>query len=318
MKLSEKLIAEVVDLAAASEIEPASLLAVIEVESAGRIFARVEGRNEPVIRFEGHYFHRLLRGEQRARAVAKGLASPRAGAVRNPSGQTARWALLRRASRINRIAAYSSCSWGVGQVMGSHWQWLGYGSVDALVSEARSGFAGQIRLMLRFIDKSGLRSALVHRDWAAFARGYNGSGYRRNRYDSKLSLAHGRWLKRLRRGDLDGRTPCRSLSEGEIGLGSRGPAIAALQRQLSKAGYLLKPDGVFGLVSERVMRQFQRDHLLPETGIVGPQERALLEGHILAKAKDTLRKASANLSRKTGVKRGSPVEAFLSFLRRFA
>ena len=26
--------------------------------------------------------------------------------------------------------------------MGAHWKWLGYGSVDALVAEARSGFVG--------------------------------------------------------------------------------------------------------------------------------------------------------------------------------
>ena len=86
-------------------IEPAALLAVAEVESGGRATARVNGRDEPLIRFEGHYFHRLLPPGRRARAVAAGLADRRAGAVRNPRTQKARWKLLDRARRIDRAAA---------------------------------------------------------------------------------------------------------------------------------------------------------------------------------------------------------------------
>ena len=48
-------------------VEPAALLAVAEVESGGRAHARVNGRDEPLIRFEGHYFHRRLTGAARAR-----------------------------------------------------------------------------------------------------------------------------------------------------------------------------------------------------------------------------------------------------------
>ncbi|WP_369294350.1 N-acetylmuramidase domain-containing protein, partial [Klebsiella pneumoniae] len=39
-------------------LEPKALLAIAEVESAGQVFARIDGRNEPLIRFEGHYFDR--------------------------------------------------------------------------------------------------------------------------------------------------------------------------------------------------------------------------------------------------------------------
>ena len=167
-------------------------MAVAEVESGGRITAKVRGRDEPVIRFEGHYFDRFLKGDARQEARAEGLASPTAGAIKNPSSQTRRWKLLNRAIKINRIAALSSVSWGIGQVMGSHWQWLGYGSVDALVAEARSGASGQLELMARYIKKSGLANALAEHDWTAFARTYNGPGYRRNKYDTKMALAFDR------------------------------------------------------------------------------------------------------------------------------
>ena len=44
--------------------------------------------------------------------------------------------------------------------MGAHWAWLGFADVDALVAEARSGAAGQARLMARYIKKAGLVTAI--------------------------------------------------------------------------------------------------------------------------------------------------------------
>src|SRR5690606_15842250 len=123
-------------------VEPAALAAVVEVESGGRVFALVEGRQEPLIRLGGHYFDRRLSGARLQRARRAGLAAPAAGAVRNPASQAQRWLLLRRATRIDRAAALESVSWGIGQVMGAHWSWLGYGSVEDLVAEARAGLHG--------------------------------------------------------------------------------------------------------------------------------------------------------------------------------
>ena len=58
----------IAQLAKDLNVEPTALMAIVEVESGGRIFARVAGRHEPLIRFEGHYFDRLL--------PAFGLARP--------------------------------------------------------------------------------------------------------------------------------------------------------------------------------------------------------------------------------------------------
>lgn len=185
----------IAELAHTLEVEPAALAAVVEVESGGRVQALVEGRPEPLIRFEGHYFDRRLSGERRERARREGLAAPQAGVIRNPASQAARWQMLRRASEIDRKAAFESTSWGVGQVMGAHWAWLGYPSVDAMVEEAREGLAGQLRLMARYIEKAGLADALRTHDWASFARSYNGPAYRRNRYDAKLAAAYAVYVK---------------------------------------------------------------------------------------------------------------------------
>lgn len=249
-------------------IEPAALLAVAEIESAGGVFAVVDGREEPLIRFEGHYFDRRLSGEARARARAEGLASPNAGEVRNPASQVARWRLLARAVEIDRQAAYESVSWGLGQVMGAHWAWLGFADVDALVAEAREGAAGQARLMARFIDKSGLTTALEKRDWQAFARGYNGPGFRRNSYDTKLAAAYRRHVSGAPAGELG--------VPALLARGSAGEAVRDLQRNLSALGYPLVIDGIFGDDTEVVTRAFQRDHGLPADGIAGPRTFAAI------------------------------------------
>lgn len=191
--------AAIISLACEAEIEPAALLAVAEVESGGRALFDVNGKKEPAIRFEGHYFDRRLSGRIREQARQAGLSASEAGRVRNPKTQRERWLLLERAMSIHKKAALESTSWGLGQVMGAHWEWLGYRSVDELVADARSDVAGQIRLMLRFIDKSGLKETLQTRDWRNFARRYNGPAFARNQYDSHMAAAFERWNRNLSR-----------------------------------------------------------------------------------------------------------------------
>jgi hypothetical protein len=254
-------------------IEPAALLAVAEIESAGNVFAVIEGRQEPLIRFEGHYFDRRLSGEAQARARAEGLAAPNAGAVANPASQAGRWRLLERAAAIDRKAAYESVSWGLGQVMGAHWEWLGFADVEALVDEARTGAGGQARLMARFIEKSGLRQALEKRDWEAFARGYNGPGFRKNAYDTKLAAAYRRHAGEAASDDGAAEPAVTPMLLGE---GSAGDAVRDLQQSLSALGYPLAVDGIFGKETEKAVCAFQRDHGLGADGIVGPRTLAAI------------------------------------------
>lgn len=172
------------------DLDPAALAAIAQVESGGITTTPVNGRNEPLIRFEGHYFDKRLSPSQRAQARAQGLSAPKAGAIPNPASQAARWRMLNSAARINRDAAYESTSWGVGQVMGAHWHWLGYSSVEEMVTDVRNSVAQQIDLMARFIVYSNLRTALNTHDWRKLAYNYNGPLYAKNKYDLKLAKAY--------------------------------------------------------------------------------------------------------------------------------
>ncbi|MCD9185618.1 MAG: peptidoglycan-binding protein [Pyrinomonadaceae bacterium] len=60
-------------------------------------------------------------------------------------------------------------------------------------------------------------------------------------------------------------------------LNSRGAAVAQLQKDLSKLGYPLTADGIFGAKTDAAVRKFQRDHGLTADGIVGPKTRAAID-----------------------------------------
>lgn len=263
---AEDVILEITKAAKGLGIEAAALLAVADVESAGIAFAAVDGRREPLIRFEAHYFDRRLSEKNRAIAREEGLAAPVAGAIANPKTQAARWRMLKQAAAIDAKAAYESVSWGLGQVMGAHWKWLGYASVDALVAEARSGVAGQARLMALYVEKAGLVPSLLNHDWPSFARGYNGPAYARNSYDVKIAATYESYARGGTRAAI---TLLRK--------GSKGEAVADLQRSLTALGYPLAADGDFGPATARAVRRFQADQALAADGITGPKTLAALQ-----------------------------------------
>lgn len=184
-------------IAAQTGIDARTLLAIAIVETAAVPYAAFDGRREPLIRFEGHWFDRLLSPKDRSAARAAGLSDPKAGAVRNPAAQGARWRLLERTAAIDPAAAYAATSWGLGQVMGLHWKALDYPSPQALAAEARGSVEGQVRLIGRFLRLGDLHRRLESGDVAGFSRAYNGPAYRRNGYDVKIARAFveaGGWL----------------------------------------------------------------------------------------------------------------------------
>ena len=258
------------------DLEPAVLMAVVEVESGGKLGANVKGRFEPLIRFEGHYFYRLLPNAKRNRAIVLGLASRKAGHIKNPWRQASRWKMLGRAMVIDRHAALASCSWGVGQVMGDHWRWLGYASVDALVAEARGGAAGQVRLMMRYIRKAGLIAKLQARDWAGFARAYNGPGYRKYKYDSRMRGAYKRYSQNFEGAVAVCQLPARNGMR-LLRFGSAGICVRQLQESLKSLGLYLSVDGDFGPATEKMLKAFQQENGLLADGIYGPNTLEMMQ-----------------------------------------
>lgn len=165
--------------------EEAALRAVIRVEAAGSGFDR---RKRPKMLFEPHVFHRLLGPAQRPLAAAAGLAYPRWGEKPYPRDSYPR---LAAAIALDEAAALKACSWGLPQIMGENFAAAGFAEVRAMVEAFMAGEDEQLAALARFIlAHPGMARALRLRDWAGFARRYNGPAYARHAYDARLAAAY--------------------------------------------------------------------------------------------------------------------------------
>ncbi|QIG70546.1 endolysin [Rhizobium phage RHph_N38] len=252
------------------QVEYAALAAVVQVESNGILGAWINGRLEPIIRYEGHYFDRLCNPAKRDAARKAGVSSPEAGKIANPKTQEERWKLVLKAAQIDREAAFQACSYGIGQVMGSHWKVLGYPSLDEFLRKVRSGFEGQLEVMAKFIIKNGLVDEMRNRDFSGFARGYNGPNYRKYNYDVAMASAYA---------SNGGNNGIASHVDGSLRLGSKGAGVRDLQAILRSAGYNVTVDGDFGQSTKKALTQFQQDHGLNVDGLVGPKTQQALSAY---------------------------------------
>ncbi len=267
MKLSAAEIAGVQTIASSINVPYQALLAVISVESNGVMGEVINGKLEPLIRYEGHYFDKLCKPAVREAARKAGVSNPKSLGVKNPASQAARWKLVEKAAAFDKDAAYMSCSYGVGQVMGSHYKALGYSSVHNMVEDARSGFLGQVRIMAKFIKQNGLDKFLRALDWSAFARGYNGPNYKVNKYDTKMAAAYVKF---------GGTETIAVTNAGFLRLGSKGAGVRDLQAMLKLSGFNVNIDGDFGPTTHEAVVAYQTEKGLNPDGIVGPKTQEAL------------------------------------------
>lgn len=184
-------------IASILDLETAALKAVQEVETGGKGGFFAPGK--PAILFEGHVFwselkKRGIKPEDHLEGnenilYPKWVRTHYLGGIRE-------YGRLEQARKINRDAADSSASWGMFQVMGYNYAACGETSVASLVAAMVASEFNQLILAGRFIKQSKvMHTALKEKDWATFARGYNGAGYKENNYDVKMATAYQKFRK---------------------------------------------------------------------------------------------------------------------------
>lgn len=167
------------------------LHAFMDVESRGSGFDKL-GR--PKILFEMHKFYAHLPQSKRSQAEAQFLAAPRWGAL--PYGKESdQYPKLEKALKIDETAALKSCSWGMFQVLGENHRICGYDTVQAFVLAMMEDEENHLAACIQFLIANHLDDDLRAHRWEILARGYNGPGYKKNQYDSKLTAAYAKWQK---------------------------------------------------------------------------------------------------------------------------
>lgn len=177
-------------LARKLRVDEACLRAVATVESSGRGFLPSPSVL-PKVLFEGHVFHRLTQG--RFDAGSPGLSYPHWDRSKYSGTLAGEWKRLDAACALDQDVALQSASWGAFQLMGFNYRLCGFDDVDAFVAAHKAGADEQLAAFARFIARRPFLGALRAKDWKRFAYAYNGPGYAKNRYDSRLAAAYARY-----------------------------------------------------------------------------------------------------------------------------
>lgn len=242
--------------AAALSVPLANIWAVLHVETAGCGFLP---DRRPVIRFERHRFHQHTGGVYDR--THPNVSSPRAG---NAAADGApQYNLLEEALALNPQAALASTSWGLAQILGENCTLAGFTNVESMVAAIIDSENAQLEAFCSFLQSAHLTRHLQSRDWAAFARGYNGPDFQRNHYDTQLAAA----FQAFNSGaapDLD---------------------VRAAQLYLTLRGF--SPEGIDGKLGTRTadaLRAFQASAGLAQTGQLDSQTMAALTPGVTASA----------------------------------
>ncbi len=166
------------------ECEVAAIQAVAEVETRSSPW---DGEGRPLILFERHYFRRLT--AEVYSASHPDLSGPQGGY----GAASRQYEKLRRAAMLDERAALQSASWGAFQIMGANHAACGHANVEAFVDAMLETERRHLDAFVQLVRANAAwLAALQAKDWAAFARGYNGPNYADNAYDTRMAAAYAR------------------------------------------------------------------------------------------------------------------------------
>ncbi|MGK6352094.1 N-acetylmuramidase domain-containing protein [Parapedobacter sp. DT-150] len=266
---------DITNLADRLGLDVAVVKAVNEVESSGRGF---NADGNPKILFEGHVFWRELKDrgiDPRQYLTGNENVLYNTWTKQHYKGGKGEYERLEKAINIagdnSKVAeaAYASASWGLFQIMGFHYKALGYANILEFVGAMQLNEGQHLEAFGRFLEVNGLVSLLKDKQWAAFAKRYNGAQYAENQYDVKLKAAYDKHAA-AERPVPTGELPATVLRKGDS-----GAAVRELQTLLKELDYPVEVTGVFDAKTDKAVKSFQSAHLdkhqqpLTVDGVVG-------------------------------------------------
>lgn len=178
-------------------VEVAAIKAVVEIE-AGKTHNGFWAENKPLINFDLTMFRRMAAKNKISLAGATKthpVIFSKPNAARYGSQQAGQQARLDAAREVDDLSAIEGTFWGMFQIGGFNWKKCGTESPNEFVEMMSRSERDQLELFARFIIKTGLVKHLRNKNWAAFAKGYNGPGYAKRGYHTRMANAYARYKK---------------------------------------------------------------------------------------------------------------------------
>lgn len=182
-------------------LETEIIKAVVEVET-GRTRSGFHNDGQPLINFDLTLFNNRA-ARHGVNMTAARARHPevfeRPNALRYGSQQAAQHARLSGAMDIDSVAAIDATFWGMFQIGGFNYKLAGASSRRDFVEKVSRSEYDQLVLFANFIKNTGMLKHLKSKNWAAFAKMYNGPGYASRGYHTKMAAEY-RKLKQQKAG----------------------------------------------------------------------------------------------------------------------
>lgn len=185
------------EVAAELGVEVAAIKAVVEIE-AGRTHQGFWSENKPIINFDLAVFRKMAaKNKVSLSAAAKNhpVIFARPNVAKYGSQQAGQQARLDAARKVHDLSAIEGTFWGMFQIGGFNWKICGTSSPDEFVELMSRSERDQLELFAVFLKNTGLLQHLRNKNWAAFARGYNGNNYAARGYHTRLASAYAKYKK---------------------------------------------------------------------------------------------------------------------------
>lgn len=165
-------------------VEVAAMKAVVSIE-AGAAMKGFWAPGVPVVNFDPSMY-RLYGPKAPSKKGNKNAKVPE-----GLSGYALKeWRQLTNARHTNEQGADMGTFWGMFQIGGFNYRLCGCASVTEFVEKMSYSELEQLELFAHFIENTGMVKHLRAREWAKFARAYNGPSYARRGYHTRMANAY--------------------------------------------------------------------------------------------------------------------------------
>ena len=177
------------EVAAKLGVEVAAIKAVVEIE-AGKTHQGFVAPGQPIINFDLTMFRRFA--TRRGVNLAKYSKSHSVVFASSRGSQTRAHKRLEAAKTIHPHAAIEGTFWGMFQIGGFNWRLAGASDLDDFVRRMSTSEYDQLLLFANFIRNTSMVKHLRTKNWASFAKLYNGPGYAKRGYHTRMAAAYRR------------------------------------------------------------------------------------------------------------------------------